>query len=342
MKQFMLILGGIMLLQVYVKAQDYDNAGSYMDIISKQNENISKKFLSYNSAAAHGKRARKVESLRMKLLDEVQEARMNISGMPSFKGDKSLRDTSVSFMKLYYNILNEDYSKIINLEDIAEQSYDDMEAYLMAQELVDKKLEEGNDKMVRTQREFAKKNNITLIETSNDIDDMMRQVGEVNSYYHQVYLLFFKPYNQEANMLEAMQKNNITGMEQNKSSMARYAQEGIQKLSSLQPFQGDNSLITACRKMLDFYISEGEKMQALSDYFLTKERFEKIQKEFEKKSEPSKQEVDAYNKSVNDINSASKAYNSTNQEINKQRNEFLNDWNRSVNSFFAGYTPKYR
>ena len=49
-----------------------------MDYIGKQHQDITKKFLSYNSAVSHGKRAKKVENLREKLLDEVQTARENI------------------------------------------------------------------------------------------------------------------------------------------------------------------------------------------------------------------------------------------------------------------------
>ncbi len=75
--------------------------------------------------------------------------------MPSYKGEKAYRDSAVSFMKLYYNVLNEDYSKIINMEDIAEQSYDDMEAYMMAKEMVDKKLEEANEMMKLTSEELC-------------------------------------------------------------------------------------------------------------------------------------------------------------------------------------------
>lgn len=343
MKKFILLFSAISLLHTLVRAQDYDNPVSYMDVISKQSENIAKKFLSYNSAVAHGKRARKVESLRSKLLDEVQDARMNIGSMPSFKGDKSYRDTSVGFMKLYFNILNEDYSKIINMEDVAEQSYDAMEAYILAQELVDKKLEEANDKMKAAQQEFAKKNNVNLVKSENDIDNMMKKVREVNVYYHQVYLIFFRPYNQEGNMLEALKKNNITGIEQTKSSLLKYAQEGLLKLAAIKPFEGDNSLTAACKNMLNFYAMEaGEKMKSVSDYYLTKERFDVIQKEYEKKSNPSREEVNAYNKSVNEINAASQAFNTTGQALNKQRTEALNDWNKAVNDFFDEHTPKYR
>lgn len=343
MKQIFLLFLGLVFFKIATVAQDYETPVDYMSAISKQRENISKKFMSYASASAHGKKAKKVENLRSKLLDEVQEARMNISGMPSYKGDKALRDTSVSFMKLYFNILNEDYSKIINMEDIAEQSYDAMEAYMMAQEMVEKKLEEGNEKMKLASEAFAAKNNVTLTDSKSELGDMMKQFHEVNTYHKQVYLIFFKAYKQEVYMMEAVEKANITGIEQNRSSLLKYAQEGLEKLASVKAFQGDNNLVSSCKTVLNFYVMEaGQKMASISDFFLTNERFAAIKKEFEKKSSPSKDEVAAYNKSVKEINAASQAYNSTNQALNKQRNEVMNDWNKTVNAFFDEHTPRYK
>ena len=337
------ILLMISFLSVNVVAQDYDHAGGYMDVISKQQENVSKKYMSYTSASAHGKRAKKVESLRAKLLDEVQEARMNISAMPSFNGDKRYRDTAVNFMKLYYNVLNEDYSKIINMEEIAEQSYDDMEAYMMAEEMVDKKLEEANEKMKLAQSVFAAKNNVTLINDKNDLGIMMEQVHKNNIYYHQVYLIFFKPYKQEGYLMEAIEKNNVTGIEQNKNSLLKYSQEGLTKLSDIKPFEGDNSIASACKEVLKFYVKEvSEKLSAVSDYFLTKERFEAVKKEFEKKSSPTKQDVENFNKGVTDINKAANAFSTTNEELNNQRKEVFDSWNKSVGAFFDEHTPHYK
>ncbi|MGC4104463.1 LIC11966 family surface protein [Ferruginibacter sp.] len=324
-------------------AQNFDNPGEYMGYISKQQENIAKKFLSYTSASAHGKKEKKVEALRSKLINEVEESRMNISSMPSFKNDKSYRDTAVNFMKLYYNVLNEDYSKIVNMEEIAEQSYDAMEAYLLAQEKVNEKLEEANERMKLAQKTFAAKNNVNLVDNKNELDDMMDQVGEMNVYYHQVYLIFFKPYKQEAYLMDAIQKGNITGIEQNKSSLLKYAQEGLEKLNSIKPFKGDNSIAAACKTMLSFYVKEvNDKMGAISDFYLTKERFAGIKKEFDKKSSPTKEEVDNYNKAVNDINKASNAFNQTSQALNQQRKEALDNWNSTEKTFFDEHTPHYK
>ena len=323
-------------------AQDFDNPGQYMELISKQQENVSKRYMSYKSASAHGKREKKVENLRSKLMDEIQEAKMNISSLPSYKGDKNYRDTAVSFMKFYYNVMNDDYTKIINMEEIAEQSYDEMEAYLLLEEKIQEKLAEANKKFGDAQKTFAQKNNINLIKDKSELGQMMDEVGECNKHYHEVYLIFFKPYIQEKNMVTAVSKENMTAMEQNRSAMLKYAQEGIVKLNAIKGYKGDNALIANCKSMLNFYIKESEKTIIVNDYFLTKERFDGIKKEMDKKSSKSREDVEAFNKAVVAINKASQTYNVNNNSMNEQRTENLNNWNKSVKTFFDDHTPRYK
>src|SRR6478736_4270514 len=107
-------------------AQNLDQPGSYITYISEQYRGITEDFWSYTSAVAHGKSARKVENRRSELLKTVKDASKKISTMPAYKGDQSLRDSAVTYLNLTYHILNDDYGKIINLEEVAEQSYDAM------------------------------------------------------------------------------------------------------------------------------------------------------------------------------------------------------------------------
>ena len=323
-------------------AQDIDTPVKYMDVISKQQENISKRYMAYTSASAHGKREKKVDALRSKLMDEIQEAKMNISSLPSYKGDKNYRDTAVNFLKFYYNVMNDDYTKIINMEEIAEQSYDEMEAYLLLEEKVQEKLTEANKKMGEAQKQFAAKNNINLIDGKSELENMMSEVTNLNKHYHDVYLIFFKPFIQEKYLITAVEKTNLTGVEQSKSAMVKYAQEGLLKLNTFKSYNGDNSLIANCTSMLNFYVKEGEKAAIINDYFLSKERFEAIKKEMDKKSDRTKESVDAYNKAVNEFNKSTQAYNTNNNSMNQLRNENLNNWNKAVKSFFDEHTPRYK
>lgn len=332
----------LLFISAKVQAQDFENPGTYMSYISKQHQVIAKRFLAYNSASSHGKKEKKVEALKTKLLDEIQECRMNISGMPSFKNDKSYRDSAVSFMKLYYNALNDDYSKIVNMQEIAEQSYDLMEAYMTAKDMVDKKMDEASDALQKEGKKFAAAHNVTLISSEDDIDKMMKKVGETTDYYNPIYLIFFKCYKQEVYMMEAIEKKNINGIEQNKNTLLQVSQDGLTKLASVKAFEGDNSLVINCKKLLEFYVKESsDKIPTISDYLLRQESFGKMQKEFDKKSDHSKDEVDAFNKGVKEINGLVKTYNSTNNELNQKRDECINNWNAAVNSFFDEHMPTY-
>jgi hypothetical protein len=314
-----------------------------MGYIGKQQENISKKYMAYASASAHGKEARKVENIRQKLLNEVQEARMNIGSMPSYKGDKSYRDTSVNFMKMYFNILNDDYARVLNLEEIAENSYDEMEALLNVKDAIDLKLEEGNKRVREAQIAFAKAHNVNLVEgEANALTEKLNKVHDLNKYYNEVYLIFFKPYVQEQSLVEAISKKNVTGVEQSKNALRKYSEEGLEKLKTIKSYEGDNSVTDACKSLLQFYIKEADATATISEFTLANENFDKIKTEFQKKSDPSKADVDAYNNAVKDINNKSQKYNQTLNDLNKQRSESLNNWNKTVNQFFDEHTPKYK
>ncbi|MEO6722935.1 MAG: hypothetical protein ABIN67_21385 [Ferruginibacter sp.] len=338
----LIILVAMLFVFTKTKGQDFSDPGAYMSYISQQHQTIAKRYLAYNSAFSHKKKAKKVEDLKSKLLDEINESRMNIGGMPAFEKDKSYRDSAVSFMKLYYNVLNEDYDKIVNMEEIAEQSYDLMEAYMLAKEMVDKKMDDASAALHDEEKKFAASHNVKLIEGKNEIDDLMKQVGETGSYYNPVYLVFFKSYKQEAYLVDAIEKKNINAIEQNKNSLLQFSQEGLAKLGKLAAFKGDNSLITNCKRMLEFYIKEAtDKIPGISDYLLKQEAFTKMQKDFERKSEPTKDEVSTFNKSVKELNNAVNVYNSNNNSLNQNRTDLLNNWNSAVDTFFDNHMPVY-
>jgi hypothetical protein len=323
-------------------AQDFSNAGAYMDYIGKQQDNITKKYLSYNSAVSHGKRARKVEKLRSQLLNEVEEAKMNIGSMGKFANDGAYRDSMVSFMKFYFNVLNDDYSKIVNMEEIAEQSYDEMEAYLMLQEQIDKKMDEANERAKKAQKVFAGKNNVQLIEAEEtSMNKKMKTVRAVNEHYHDVYLAFFKPYLQNKNLNKAIEKGNVGGIEQEKNALLKYAQESLIKLDGIKAFEGDAMLKDACKIALQGYIKvANDYTKPVVDFFLTKEKFESLKKEFDKKSDHTKEEVDNFNKLVKEINEASNKYNSNNKTSTNFSNDNLNNWNKTVSNFFDEKMPR--
>jgi len=266
----------VLLLKTGIYAQDLSNAGSYMSYIGEKEKEVSKKYLNYISAASHGKSLRKVEKLREQVLNSIYETRITIQGTPAFQGDKTLKEASVAYLMLCYRVFNEDYSKIVNMEEIAEQSYDAMEAYMLAQKMANDKLDEAGVKRNVVGKEFAKKFNVNLIDGSDVLDEKMKKSSAVTDYYNKIYLMFFKCYRQEAYLVEALNKNNIISIEQAKNSLLKYADEGLQKLDTISAFDSDASLKAACQRALQFYKSEAEKIPVMTEFILKQESFQNL------------------------------------------------------------------
>ncbi|HET9430290.1 MAG TPA: hypothetical protein VFO70_03890 [Chitinophagaceae bacterium] len=329
---------------IQVRSQTFENPGQYMDYIGKANEKVTSMYLSYLSAVGHNKSARKVDKRRQEVINTIYYTRVDIQGMAPWKGDRTLRDTSVAYFKLLYNVFNEDYAKIVNMEEIAEQSYDAMEAYMLAQEKAGEKLVEATAKQQRTQKIFADKYNVTLLESTSELDQKSKQASELMKHYDEVYLIFFKAYKQEGYLMDAIGKKNIIAIEQNKSALQKFAEEGMQKLKTLKGYNNDASLIVACREALVFYKDEAEKAQFATDFLLKEEAFAKMKKAFDSKPASKRTEKDIYdfNNGVNEINGAVNSYNNTNNQFNKERDKILSKWNNAVKRYLDDYTPFQR
>ncbi len=323
-------------------SQDMNSPVGYMSHLNEKARNVTKTYLNYLSAVSHGKSARKVEKLREKVLNTIEDAKFAITGTPPFKGDKTLRDASATYMKTCYSVFNEDYGKIVNLEEIAEQSYDAMEAYLLAQQKATEKLNEANKKNEEMVKEFAAKNNIQLIESQDELSLKAEQSSKVLEYYNKIFLIFFKSSKQDAYLTEAINASNLNAIEQNKNALQKYATEGLQQLEGIKAFNSDLTVVTACKKLLLFYKEMCEtKLQTVTDFLLLKENFDKMQKTFNQSnaSQHTQAEVDKYNKSVNEFNKSVNTYNKVNNELNKERQNLINQWNSTVSRFMDVHIP---
>jgi len=326
-------------------AQSFDDPGAYMTAVSNAQTEMNQKYMIYMSAAAHVRRARKIDKLRQQALVSIDNSRFKTIDLPIYKGDNSLRQSSIDYIKLCYNVFNEDYSKIVNMEDIAEQSYDEMQAYLLLRERTNDKINEAVAKMNEASKAFAAKYNVQVITQKDELDQKLEDAGKVNSYVDDVYLVFFKCYWQDGEIVKAMNKNNFTEMEQGRMSLIRFADEGFLALDTLKSFAGDFSLANTCKQVLQFYKKMAvEDLPKQTDYFLKKENFDKMKKSFDAKSgdERTKQDVADFNKSVKDINAASDAFNQVNNDINKTRDYLLDNWNEAEKNFTDSHMPYYK
>lgn len=326
-------------------AQDLSTPLGYMEAFSAAHNEMSKAYMAYMSAAGHGRRAKKVEKLRLKLLETINDTRNNTRGLGAYRGDNSLRESSVEYITLVYHVFNDDYARIVNMEEIAERSYDEMQAYLLLQEMTEQKLKDAAEKMSRAEKAFAEKHNIKMSDEKSEFGKKLETTGKLSKYRNQLFLIFFKCNWQDGVITDAMNNKKLNDMEQARSALVKYADEGLQALDTLKHFNGDASLASACRQVLNYYRKAAEnELPKLTDFFLKQENFEKIKKAFDAKpeSQRTQQDVDAYNKAIKEVNAAINDFNRLNDQLNRLRQQAIRNWQEAEKEFTDRNMPHYR
>jgi hypothetical protein len=324
------------------RAQNFNDALEYMQYLQNEQEKINKDMWDYISTVAHSKSARKADVKRKELITTTNDAIKRISKIGGWDNDVAFRDSTLAFLRLCDIVLREDFSKIMDMEAIAEQSYDAMEAYMLARQQANDKIDNAGERLEIEQTIFASDHNITLIKGQDKLSIKLERAGEVFNYYNRMYLIFFKPYKDESFFLEASQKGDIAKMEQLRNSLISNSVKALAVLDTCKSFKGDGSLVSAAKNIIGFYKKEAEEsFPGIIDFYLKKDNFEKLKKAIDAKQpqERTKEEVDNYNKAVADYNTAVNVFNTTNTQLNDQRNTSLDRWNTAMQNFLNSHVP---
>ena len=330
---------------ISTQAQQAHDPVAYMSQFTESQKQINYEMLGYISAVAHNKSARKVAKQRTELLTAISAAKSRAARMVDFDGDSNLQVATYNYFNISYIVAKEDYGKIMDLEEIAEQSYDNMEAYIKAQEVANDKEHEAFEKANNELKAFAAKHQITLTEDDSKESKQSEMIDNVTKYYNKVYLAFFKCNSNETYLLKALEKKDVNGIEQNKNALIKNCTDNIPKLDQIGAFEGDVSLIKVAKDLLNFYRSEAtDKVPILSDYLVKNDNFQKLKMEMDKKpaSSRTQEDADKYNAAVKDINDTVNTYNKTTNDLNNTRNKLINEMNDAVETFMSKHVPRHK
>ena len=95
----------------------------------------------------------------------------------------------------------------------------------------------------------------------------------------------------------------------------------------------------------NFYKKEAQNdVPKLSAYFLSKEKFDKVNNTFSaiKESKRTQADIDKYNEAVNEYNNAGNEYNEVNNQLNKERGDLIENWNKTASKFLDKHVPRGR
>lgn len=323
-------------------AQEFKSPIDYLNYIGKESEIISRTTWKYTTTVAHTKNARRIDATRKSLVKSIQNAAKKIEALNGYKGDVEYKNQLLAYLSISEKQINQEYDKIIDMQEVADQSYDYMEAYIMARDLVNAKINEEVEKLNANQKIFANKYNIQIGEDTSELGKKMKISNEVFENHTQLYLIFFKVNFTESVLMKAIQSNDLGAIQQISNALEQYSNEGLEKLQQFKAYKNDLTLVNATKKVLEFSKKEALELGPnVISFIMLNQKFQESKKTLDNKSASSrsKEEIDNFNKLVNEVNKEVGNYNKNSNKFNSERANAINNWNATGDAFIARYVP---
>ncbi len=310
MKNVILSLAFILSTGAVATAQSVDPV-KYFEFLNNEHVAIVSKSLEYVQYSVHSDDLAEVERKRVELISQIGIATVNVNNQPADKTTAPLKADMLNVLNAYKEAFRNEFTTLLQLKMESDNSYEAMQKYLDAQDTVEKKLAQAADKFLQAQKEFAKKNNILLVES--DRNSEVHQINRLNNYHRAVFLRYFRLSKRNAAVLDAMSKQDAKLMEKERLLLLEESKQELKMLELMPAYNGDTEFRDAVAKIAAFH-----KDMAEND-------FARVAAALRKK-EMTQEDVDAYNKAVD--------------RFNNEAGPLLDNYNQASDKLFKKNVPK--
>lgn len=276
------------LCMIIAQAQNSnDEAFKHFEFLNNIHHNIVNSSLEYVQLSVHSNDQAAIDKKRLDHILLIVKSKTEVEKSTGYKGQSNLRDEMLSVLDNYRESFEVEFKALIALKLSSESSYEAMQKYMDAQTAAEKKLGAAADRFLVAQREFAKKNDILLVESERNSE--IEQINRLSHYHRAIFLRYFKVYKHNDAFMDALSKKDAKLMEKVRLTLIQEATEEIKKLQQMPDFNGDKAYKESTIQLVSFLKSMAEDGYAKLVAVL-------------RKKEMTQEDVDVYNGVINTYN----------------------------------------
>lgn len=216
-----------------------EQAVAYFDFFNQAHGTIVQRNMDYLQHAVHSDDEKLIASKRIAMEQQVDAVRQQLRDLPPFAGDAGLKAAMETVLDNYKSLFSVTFPEVELLKMNAEQSFEQMEAYMKAQDDAEKRMAHSSNEFLLAQRKFAKANSIELVEDSkgSEID----QINALNVYYRTLLLQYFKISKANALFMDALSREDAETMKSSRVALLKLCAAELPKLRAIGAFNGNTS-----------------------------------------------------------------------------------------------------
>lgn len=237
----------------------------------------------YAKAVTRMRRASTVEKRRQILLKNIKGIIKFYSKFEALHGDRTLLSDFTKYIDIFQAIIKDDFDKLLDMEDIIEQSYDKAEAYELAIDMALDKLNKSFVALQGCQIDFFMKYGIKTKTDTSDIELKIIKTNKLLEYFSSINRIVSRANRQNTYTVTAITNKDLAGLEQHIVTLVSFAEEGLCKLKHNKGYEGDSELLSTAVNMLMFYKIQGQvTYPANVELFIKTDNLQKRVKQFNK------------------------------------------------------------
>lgn len=324
-------------------SQTFHSPDEYLAYIKAQEVNITKSSWKLVAAKAHKNWIRAYDAQKQ-LLKDIQSAKKKIAKIKDgYKGDVEYRDQILLYFDLYEKSVNREFQKIISLDTLHQQSNDVMDALMQVDDMVDNKLNAQSEKVDTAYKAFIEKYAIEPVVIESEWSKKIKIFNEASNYHMSINAQYFKANFTHVNLMIAVKNADIPAIQQNSNALVQYADEGLEQLEAIGPYNGDYSIKNAAAKVLQYYKENTREFTTkVLGMIMFSDKFDNSKKlmESKKKEEITADEESNYNQLLKQMETEIKAFRKMYFDVFTANLMVVNQWLAAESDFFARQVPK--
>ncbi len=342
MKRLFAILAGLMLVSG-VFAQNFKDAGEYLDYINQHFYDINKAMWKYLKVSAHSSSQRRQLAKKQDFVKTIEKTRREIAQMPPFEGDASLRDSIVAYLDFAKAFVNGDLTRLEELQAVSTKSYEAMVRYLQKEAEVNRKYEQRFKAVDKLLDDFARSHNINLVQATDKLSQKIDKANKAYEYNNKLFLIYFKPYMTATYLYKAIGEDDPEKISAFADSLLRDVARGKTLLAATPDFEGDDQLKYATGRALSAFKSIVlDYLPQIYEFYDLKKQISQLDSVLHSKTQDqwTQEEVDRYNSLVEQYNKKVQEVNPVIEQIRQIINNTSSEFAQAQQQFLDYHVPR--
>lgn len=287
MKKSLLILS-LALSPLLAKAQPQSEAGNFLESLNNEFRVLQEMQVDYLSHMVHG-RGTTLEGKREELQAAVSSAVKNVGALNAPANDKGLKKAALETFKGMDEMTRKDHSETVLKKAGCSNCFAAVEVEYKEMKATSDEVNKSFSKMQKKIEEFAKENDIQLIDSENEFDVILGKVNRINDYLQELDICVQQAFYASEDVVKSFNEKNQKVAAAAVKKMGKEMNEAMKRFKGLSAIPEDAICIKKAQLLLDFY-------QKMAD-----EIYPDMLGAFDKKGEITQAGANIFNKNIEKI-----------------------------------------